>query len=612
MYFPLEYVFAFTLSFILSAILTPGVRALAVKYDYVARPRDDRWHTKPTGLFGGVSIFVSFMVVWCLTAIHAGHFQVFIRPLMPAALGGAVIFAIGLIDDIREIHPQYKLIGQVMVASALVFFGFQFSWFESKTANLLISIFWIVGITNAFNLLDNMDGLSAGIACISGFFLMIWISFSPGRQPSMMPEVIMMSAYIGSILGFLIYNFNPASIFMGDAGSLFIGFMIAALTIMESPAKVEGGPLFHQLSVILIPCLILFIPILDTTFVSFMRKLFARSVFQGGKDHSSHRMVAVGFSERKAVIILYLFAAISGMIALGFYPLKVGVSMVMVVFFMIFVLLFWIYLANVKVYDEAPKEIEKRNGFLFPVLMKAGYGRTLFSVLLDLVLITIVYYTAYLLRFENELGPNFDFYLKSLPILFASQIFCFYISGVYQRMWWGSRLGDLSVYFKGVTAGTVLAILVLLFLYRFQSFSRAVFVIYWGLMLVCVSFSRFFFRILDERISRINQNGKPTLIYGAGVGGLMVVREIETNGLPGLSIVGFIDDSPMKKGKTIHGYPVLGSADRLEEIINKYHVEEIIVSFKINGAEKKKEIRKLFMGKGMDVAVSQMHLTIAP
>jgi UDP-GlcNAc:undecaprenyl-phosphate GlcNAc-1-phosphate transferase len=608
----LEYLITAFLSFSLSAIFTPFVRTIAIKYDYVARPRDDRWNQKTTGLLGGISIFVSFMLAWGFSAFYAGSFHEFIRPLLPAALCGTAVFILGLADDIWDINPQYKLIGQVIAASVLVFFGFQFSWFESRTANLVISIFWIVGITNAFNLLDNMDGLSAGIAAISGFFLMIWIFWTLGYPHKIMPELIMLSAYIGAILGFLIYNFNPASIFMGDAGSLFIGFMIASLTIMEGPEKVQGSPFFHQISVVLIPCLILFVPILDTTFVSFMRKLFSRSVFQGGKDHSSHRMVAVGFSERKAVIILYLFAVISGMIALCVYPLKVGISVVMVVFFLICVLLFWIYLANVKVYDEAPRAMGKHNGFLYPVLMEAGYGRTLFSVLLDLVLITIVYYTAYLLRFEYDLGPNFNFFLKSLPILFASQIFCFYIFGVYQRMWWGSRLGDLSVYFKGVTSGTVLAMLILLFVYRFQSFSRAVFVIYWGLMMVCVSFSRFFFRILDERVSRINQNGKPTLIYGAGVGGLMVVREIETNGLLGLSIIGFLDDSPTKKGKTIHGYPVLGGADQLEEILRKHHIEEIIVSFKINGAEKKKEIKKMCVGKGLDISVSQMHLTISP
>ncbi len=612
MEFLTEYAIAAVFSFFLSLILTPCVRILALKYKYVARPRDDRWHTKTTGLFGGVSIFISCMTAWIACALYAGDFHHFIRPLLPAVVGGAAIFILGLVDDINEINPQYKLIGQVIAASVLVFFGYQFNWFESETANVLVSLLWIVGITNAFNLLDNMDGLSAGIACISGIFLGAWIFLAPGHPHEILPELLLLCAYLGSIFGFLIYNFHPASIFMGDAGSLFIGFMMAALTIMESPAKTDGSPLFHQFYVILIPCLILFIPIVDTTFVSFMRKLFARSVFQGGKDHSSHRMVAVGFSERKAVVILYLFAVVSGMIALGIYPLKVRVSVVILVFFLIVVLLFWIYLANVKVYEEGPGESPKRNGFLYPVLMEAGYGRTLFSILLDLVLITIVYYSAYLLRFEFDVGPNFAFFIKSLPILYASQILCFYIFGVYQRTWWGSRLGDLSVYFKGVTAGTVLVMLVLLFLYRFRSFSRTVFIIYWGLMLISVCFSRFFFRILDERISRHNPNGKPTLVYGAGVGGLMVVRELETNGLLGLSLVGFIDDSPMKKGKTIHGYPVLGGADRLEEIINKYQIQEIIVSFKVNGAEKKKEIKKWCVAKGLDVSVSQMHLTISP
>lgn len=610
MYHFLDNSITFIISFCLSIILTPIVRILAVKYDYVARPRDDRWHKKPTGLFGGISIFLSLMIAWYITAMKVSHSEDVFSPLLPVVLGGAVIFALGLVDDILEINPPYKLIGQVIVASVMVVLGFQVSWFSSKTLNLLISIFWIVGITNAFNLLDNMDGLAAGIACISGFFLLIWLSIMPAENMSVLPAQIMLSAYIGSILGFLIYNFNPASIFMGDSGSLFIGFMIACLTAMEGPAKISGGPLFHQLSVIAIPCLILFIPILDTTFVSFMRKLFARSVFQGGKDHSSHRIVAVGFSERKAVTILYIFALMSGVIALVINPFKMGISVVIVAFYLIFVILFWIYLANVKVYEEKKDSPAQRNGFFIQVLTRAGYGRTLFAILLDLVLITITYYTSYLLRFEYDLGPNFGFFIQSLPILFACQIFCFYIFGVYQHLWWGSRLGDLTVYFKGVTTGTVLSMLVLLFFFRFQSFSRAVFIIYWGLMLICVSFSRFFFRMLDELASKEKRNGKPTLIYGAGIGGQMLVREIEANERLGLLMIGFIDDNPMKKGKTIHGYPVWGGITHLMDIINKYHIQEIIVSFKINGVEKKKEINQLCINTGLNVRVSHMDLTI--
>lgn len=608
----LAYSIAFLVAFGGSVLLTPLVRHIAVKYNCVATPREDRWHKKTTGLFGGVSIFFSMMAAWLVISAVFFQFQNYIQPLLPVALGGTAMFFLGLVDDIAEINPQYKLIGQVVVASVLVFFGFQFNWFDSKTANLLISIFWIVGITNAFNLLDNMDGLSAGVACISGVFLFLWLALMPGGHTLAAPVQLILSAYIGSLLGFLFYNFNPASVFMGDAGSLFIGFMLACLTLIEQPSDVQAVPLFSQLSVIAIPCLILFIPILDTAFVSFMRKLFARSIFQGGRDHSSHRMVAIGFSERKAVIVLYIFAVISGLLALCIYPLDMGVSIVIITLYLILVLLFWTYLANVEVYSNSLDMTDKRSGVILPVMMGAAYGRTLFSILMDLILITVAYYTSYLLRFGGEIGPNFNFFLKSLPIMFACQIFCLYRFGVYQRLWRGSRLGDISVYVKGVTTGTVMAMVALLFFYRFQSFSRAVFIIYWGVMLIFISFSRFFFKLLDEWVSRGNRHGKPALIYGAGIGGQMVAREIETNDIMGLFLVGFIDDDPGKKGKKIHGYPVLGSEKQLKTIIKKYNIQEIIVSFKDKGVEKKKDVHRLCMRDGLDTIVSQMRLVIEP
>jgi len=604
----LAYSVAFFIGFGGSLVLTPFVRRIALKFNYVAMPRADRWHTKTTGLFGGVSIFVCMMAAWLIPSAMFFEFQSYIQPLLPVAIGGTAMFLLGLADDISEINPQYKLIGQVVVASVLVIFGFQFNWFESKTANLLISIFWIVGITNAFNLLDNMDGLSAGVACISGIFLFLWLLVLPETRSLALPVQLILIAYISSLLGFLFYNFNPASIFMGDAGSLFIGFMLASVTVIENPSNGQAVPLFNQLSVIAIPCLIMFIPILDTAFVSFMRKLFSRSIFQGGRDHSSHRMVAIGFSEKKAVIVLYLFAVISGLLALGIYPLEVGISSVIITLYLILVLLFWTYLANVEVYSQKTDSIEKHARTILPVWVGAGYGQTFFSVLMDLVLITVAYYAAYLLRFGGMIGPNFDFFIKSLPILFACQVFCLYRSGIYQRLWWGSRLGDISVYVKGVTAGTVMAMLALLFLYRFQSFSRAVFIIYWGVMLIFISFSRFFFRLLDEWVSRGNQKGKPALIYGAGIGGQMVARELETNEALELSMIGFLDDDPRKKGKKIHGYPVLGCEKKLKDIVNKYDIQAIIVSFRDLGDEKKREIQQLCKREGLDTEVSQMRL----
>jgi UDP-GlcNAc:undecaprenyl-phosphate GlcNAc-1-phosphate transferase len=458
-----------------------------------------------------------------------------------------------------------------------------------------------------------MDGLAPGIAFISGFFLFLWLTLFPGAHILEEPSRLLLAAFLGSLAGFLVYNFNPASIFMGDAGSLFIGFLLACLTIIESPGEAAmGAPLLNRLLVILIPCLILFVPILDTAFVSLMRKLVSRSLFQGGRDHSSHRMVAVGLSERRAVVVLYLFAAVSGAIALGIYRLGFGVSVVIMTAYLIGVLLFWTYLGQVQVYaKEAAPGAGEAGGDLIARLSRDGYVRTLFTVLLDLILIALAYYASYLLRFEGDPGPNFKFFIRSLPIVFASQVFSFYFFGVYQRLWQGSRLADLSVYIKGVTAGTVTAMMILLFIYRFQSFSRAVFVIYWGLMLIFVLFSRFFFRLADELISRGNRNGTPVLIYGAGIGGQMLVRELESNGSLGFSIVGFMDDDPYKKGKKFYGYHVFGGQEDLEKVIAKAGIQEIIVSFKAGGDEKKREISRLCADMGRDVAVRQMKLQIS-
>ena len=398
---------------------------------------------------------------------------------------------------------------------------------------------------------------------------------------------------------------------MGDAGSLFIGFMLACLTMIKSPLHVQGGEYVHLLSAIAIPVFIVFVPILDTGFVSFMRKLFRRPISQGGRDHSSHRMVAIGFSERKAVLVLYLFSFASGLIALSIGQLSIGTSLIFIVFYLLFVLFFWIYLAKVKTYSEESILNQSNGNGMTPILIEITYKKRLLEVLLDLILITVAYYTAYLLRFEGEPGPNFPFFLKSLPIMIACQIFWFYIMDVYRGDWQSTSIRDLTVYAKAVTGGTVMAILILLFMYRFASFSRYVFVIHWILMLVLLSLSRLSFRLIEEGIRKKNHKGKPTLIYGAGIGGQMIAKEIERNFDLGLTLVGLIDDNPRKHKRKIMGYPVFGSQKGLEKIITKHHIQHIIISFKLNGEEKRKEIEDLCKSLELNIEVTQMKLVIS-
>ncbi len=604
------YLSFFGISFALALTLTPLVRKLALKLGQVAVPRDNRWHRKETALMGGVGIFVAMLTAWFTGVLWSG-WNGFGEPFLPVVLCASGIFLLGLADDIFNMDPQHKLAGQVIITAILLFFGFRLGWTDSKTLDLFFSILWVVGITNAFNLLDNMDGLSCGIAFIAGAFLFLHHYLNSPPDAPLIPGLMLLCTYLGAVLGFLIYNFNPASIFMGDAGSLFIGFVLACLTMMRNPSSAGGeAGFFHLLSVILIPVLILFIPILDTGFVSLMRKLFRRPISQGGRDHSSHRLVAIGFSEKKAVLVLYGFSVASGLLALAMNRLSAGTSTVLIILYLLFIVFFWIYLSKVQVYSEKSIISDPPSDKITPLLIEMTYRRRLFEVLLDLVLITVAYYSAYLLRFEGVPGANFDFFLKSLPIVIACQILFFFLFGVYRGIWKNTGLRDLISYGKAITAGTITPILILLFLYRFYSFSRAVFVIYWGLMLMLVSVSRLFFRLLDEGVRRHDPSGKPVLVYGAGLGGQMLLKEIETNKTLSMTIKGFVDDNRDIQKKRIRGYPVLGGIKDLEKILKDHPVQEIIISFRENSSDKRRELKRLLENMGTEVDVREMKVTI--
>lgn len=606
------YLVLFAAGFLASVCLTPVVRRIAVATGRIAVPKDTRWHKKETALLGGIAIFASTVAVWVAAAGYSGWEGVG-RPYLSMMLCAGAMFAIGLADDILNMDPQHKLAAQLVITSILMIFGFRLDWTVSKTANLFISIVWVIGITNAFNLLDNMDGLSAGVAAIATIFLFTMNYMNPNPGNSFV--LLLSAAYLGALLGFLVYNFNPASIFMGDAGSLFIGFVMACLTATATTEVGAGGSAGSLLWVIAIPILILFVPILDTGFVSFMRKLFRRPISQGGRDHSSHRMVAIGFSERKAVVVLYAFAAASGCLTLAIQHLSVGPTLVLIVLYLLFVIFFWVHLARVKVYPGESLLSNNGLGAFTPIIVQLTYRRRVFEVFLDFVLVALAYYSSYLLRFEGPvyylIGDNFQFFLRSFPIVLACQIFCFYALGVYRGVWENTSVSDLLTYIKGITGATLLSMMILLFVYRFQSFSRAVFIIYWILMLVLVSLSRLSFRLVDEEIKRGRQKGKPTLVYGAGVGGQLLVKEIENNKDLELVVVGFIDDNPRKSRRTIMGYPVLGSVEAVEKIIKERGIEEIIISFRQNGTQRKQEIEEHCRKAGANVNVKQMVLQIS-
>ena len=556
--------YAIALSFVLALALTPLVRALARRVGAVARPKADRWHKKPTAMLGGVAIFLSVALTQLATLRHTPSTLVVLA-------ASAFLFAVGLVDDVLRIKPYQKLIGQVMGAALVIYYGLTLPWTASAPLNMAITIFWLVGITNAVNLLDNMDGLAAGIAAIASTTLAF--SFLANGQPN---EALMLGVFTAALIGFLIYNSHPASIFMGDCGSMFVGFFLSSTALLSA----SGGRSRSFLPVLAVPVLILFVPIFDTTFVTILRKLAGRSASQGGRDHTSHRLVALGMSERRAVWMLYGFAALSGMLALLVREARIDTSLASILGFTVVLTLLGVYLAGVKVYDES--EIKAvRDKALFAFLIDLSYKRRFFEVLLDVVLIILAYYGAYALLFGSlaESGTR-QLFLQTVPVLVFIKMAAFLVTGVYRGIWRYTSVDDLIVFAKAVALGSLGSVLTILFAFRFQGFSRTVFVIDGMLLLMMLAGSRMAFRLFRQILPtpRASGVGRRVLIYGAGDAGDLLLREILNNPRLRYEPVGFVDDDPLKAGKVVHGFRVFGGNGALRGICADQNVEEVLIS----------------------------------
>ena len=559
----------FLLALALSLIVVPICRSLALRYGFLAKPREDRWHQRPVALFGGVGIATVFF--GCAIVLGVA------KELPVLTVTAAVMFATGVVDDVLSLKPSTKLIAQIALASVLVFFGYRLNWLQSMTLDSLLTLFWIVGLTNAFNLLDNMDGLCAGIAVIVGSALLI--DLLPGATGTHAYAAVgYLAILLGATGGFLVYNLHPASIFMGDSGSLLLGFSFAAVTLSSGRAAPGRSDV---LSIVAAPVLVLLIPIFDTTLVTVSRWVSGRRASQGGRDHSSHRLVAIGLSERRAVALLWLLAAIGGGIGVALDYLNKGWSLLAALAFLAAMVLFAAYLAGIRVYDETDARVKR--GAFTPIVVDFMYKRRVAEVLLDSFLVTVCYYAAYRLRFEDpyEFNKNFSMFISTLPVVLAAQLVAFFVVGVYRGVWRQFGMMDTLVVARGVFFGAVTAlvtILVIQELYGFFAYSRTVFVIYGVLVLMAVTLSRASFRIVGEFLQRQRRSGSRVVIYGAGDAAGLVIRELLARDAGDVRLLGFIDDDPRKAGIRAMGYPVLGGFSALTVLVKAASVDSIVIS----------------------------------
>jgi UDP-GlcNAc:undecaprenyl-phosphate GlcNAc-1-phosphate transferase len=556
----------FLVALALSLFVIPLCRLVATRLGFVAKPREDRWNRRPVALFGGVGIAVVFF--FCCLVFGVA------RQLPVLTITAALVFSVGFVDDLLSLKPATKLIAQIALASTLLFFDYRLNWVNSVTLDFFLTLFWIVGLTNAFNLIDNMDGLCGGVAIIVGTALLV--DLLPGAAGTRAYfEASYLAILIGATSGFLVYNLHPASIFMGDSGSLLLGFSFAAVTLSagrQSPGRSD------ILSIVAGPVLVLLIPIFDTTLVTLSRWFSGRRASQGGRDHSSHRLVAIGLSERRAVAVLWTLAAVGGAfgISLGYFGQKWSVA-VLALAFLIGMTLFAAYLAGIRVYDDTDDRV--RQGNLTPIVVEFMYKRRVAEVLLDFCLVAMCYYAAYRMRFEDpeDFMKNFGTFTKSLPVILSAQMIAFFAVGVYRGAWRHFGMIDTINVAKGVFLGTVGSVLFFVFGYHFFAYSRTVFAIYGVLLLIAVTLSRASFRLVGEFMQRQRRAGQRVVIYGAGDGGGLAIREVVAQG-GDIRLVGFIDDDPRKAGIRVMGYPVLGGYSALTVLVNSSSVDTVVIS----------------------------------
>ncbi|MCG1012316.1 undecaprenyl/decaprenyl-phosphate alpha-N-acetylglucosaminyl 1-phosphate transferase [Tepidanaerobacter sp. GT38] len=325
-----RYIYGFLISMVLAYMITPQVMKLAWKIGAIDKPGDARRvHKKPMPRLGGLAIYFAFVVAGLL-----------ILPIKQASiqgilLGATVIVIVGILDDVYNLPAKVKLLGQIAAAGILIMFDVKVQLITNPFGGMFIlgkyaipaTLFWIVGITNTLNFIDGLDGLAAGIAAIAAFTMML-VNLSLEQ----IDGVLVMAILAGAAIGFLPYNFNPAKIFMGDTGAMFLGFVLAA-------QAVEGAVKSATAIALIVPILALGLPIFDTAFAILRRFVNGKPIMQADKGHVHHRLIAIGLSQKQAVLFMYVISISLGIcsLVLAIFGVKQAMIALALVIFMLLV-----------------------------------------------------------------------------------------------------------------------------------------------------------------------------------------------------------------------------------------------------------------------------------
>ncbi len=578
---------------ILAVLRSPLRRAV------VATPSRDRWHRRSTPALGGAGIFLGFACGVGLSLL------VGLEPTWELAgiLGGAfLVFLLGLVDDLRPLSPALKLAGQTAAAGLVLASGIRVQIVENEVAATALGLLWLVGITNAFNLLDNMDGLAGTLAVIAaGFFALDAVTVHPD------PLLLAVSLSLAlALLGFLPFNFRPrrpAAVFMGDSGSQTLGLVLAALGLATSWKVAET-----TVATLILPLLVLAVPILDTALVTAVRLVEGRPVHRGGRDHASHRLVRSGISEKATVLLLAAIAAGLGGSSLAYSGLDnswVATVGVLVTFALLVQLAGFLTDIDEGIASSG-RAVRLRTILLAP--------RRLAEMAVDFALVSASFTASYLLFVEGS-GTAYQrhIFLSSLPVLLATRYLTFIPAGLYSGVWRFAGAREAAAVVAAVVVSEALTVAVVLAMGRpLGDFPARIYAVDALLATALVGASRFgeraFFRALA--VLRDRSRARRVLIVGAGKGGRSLLRELRETA--GERVVGFVDDDPRLRRRRLQGVPVLGGLDEIGAALARSRPDVVLVTIPDAGRERLDAVVRGCEEAGVPCRFVRRHVDLDP
>jgi len=542
-----------------SLALTPVVESAARRLGIVDVPTDDRWGSRRVALLGGVPIVAGVT----LGVVGSGAAAAWAWPVWAGAL---LMFGLGLVDDVAVLSSVGKLMGQVVAAALALAAGLAFWGGGPAWVSIPLTFLWVIGVTNALNLIDGIDGLAGGVTVVAAGTLALI-----GGVLGHTALAAVMAAVAGACLGYLPYNAPPARIFMGDGGSLLLGYL---LSVGALGVQGGGGPLVGPL----VPVAVLAVPIADTTFVTITRLLRGQSVREGGTDHVHHRLVKLGLSEGEAVALLGGLSAGSGGLALSALWMDAALVLAVAALGLVVLTVGGIYLATTAAYATAAPAppLSQRAGALLRHYGGGASWKAVAGMLADLLLVGAALVMAAYLRHGGAPPPALSGLLPQvLPLVIVAKLGVFYAAGLYQGIW--SHAGTPEGVRLAVASGGASALVAAGLGAVTGWVPTALLLIDWGVATVLVGGVRFGFRALRQSVVAHQESGVRVLLYGTGTEGMLALRTLRRWPTRNFVVVGLLDDAPARHGLRTQGVRVLGRGADLPRLCAEHEVEMVVV-----------------------------------